>query len=135
MWYRLLADSVVLLHLSFVLFVVFGGFFAWRWPRIVWLHLPAAAWGAAVEFTGWICPLTPLEVRLRLKGGDPGYGTDFIEQYVLSVLYPVGLTHDMQFILGSLVVAVNVAVYSYLWRRARKTSIAHRTQDPTKASQ
>lgn len=77
---------------------------------------------------------TPLEVWLRLKGGDSGYGTDFIEQYVLSVLYPVGLTHDMHLVLGSLVVAVNVAVYSYLWRRARKTSVAHGTQDPTEAS-
>lgn len=119
MWYRLLADGVVLLHLGFVLFVVFGGFFALGWPRIVWLHLPAAAWGATVEFTGWICPLTPLELWLRLKGGGPGYGTDFIEQYVLPVLYPAGLTHEMQLVMGSFVVAANGIVYGWLWRRKR----------------
>jgi hypothetical protein len=128
MWYRLLADSVVLLHLSFVLFVVFGGFFAWRWPRIVWLHLPAAAWGAAVEFTGWICPLTPLEVWLRLKEGDSCYGADFIEQYVLPVLYPAGLSHDVQIVLGWFVVAVNVVVYSWLWRCTFKTPSRHNSE-------
>jgi hypothetical protein len=82
-----------------------------RWPKIIWFHLPAATWGAPVEFTGWICPLTPLEVWLRLKGGDSGYGADFIEQYVLPVLYPAGLTHDVHVALGSFVVAANVVVY------------------------
>jgi hypothetical protein len=116
MWYRLLADIVVIFHLTFVLFVVFGALLALRWPRIVWLHLPAAVWGAAVEFAGWICPLTPLEVWLRIKGGETGYRTDFIEQYVLPMLYPAGLTYDVQFILGAFVVTANVVVYSWLWR-------------------
>jgi hypothetical protein len=116
MWYQLLADGVMLFHLGLVLFVVFGGLLVLRWPKIIWFHLPAATWGAAVEFTGWICPLTPLEVWLRLKEGDSGYGADFIEQYVLPVLYPAGLTHDVQVALGSFVVAANVVVYCWLWR-------------------
>ena len=116
MWYQLLADGVMLLHLGFVLFAVFGGLLALRWPKVVWVHLPAATWGAAVEFTGWICPLTPLEVWLRLKGGESGYDADFIAQHVLPMLYPAGLTHDLQIMLGWCVVAANVVVYGWVWR-------------------
>ena len=112
----LLADLVVILHLSFVLFVVFGGLLVLRWPRLAWVHLPAAAWGAAVEFAGWICPLTPLEQWLRVEGGGLGYGSDFIERYVLSVLYPAGLTHNVQLVLGIVVVVINAAVYGWVWR-------------------
>lgn len=117
MWYRLLADLVVILHLGFILFVLFGGFLALRWPSVLWLHLPAAAWGAAVEFGGWICPLTPLEQWLRRENGSPGYDADFIAQYVLPVLYPAGLTANMQLALGTLVVLINVAIYGWLLRR------------------
>ena len=112
----LLADLVVILHLSFVLFVVFGGLLVLRWPRLAWVHLPAAAWGAAVEFAGWICPLTPLEQWLRVEGGGLGYGSDFIERYVLPVLYPAGLTHNVQLVLGIVVVVINAAVYGWVWR-------------------
>jgi len=112
----LLADLVVILHLSFVLFVVFGGLLVLRWPRLAWVHLPAAAWGAAVEFAGWICPLTPLEQWLRVEGGGLGYGSDFIERYVLPVLYPTGLTHNVQLVLGIVVVVINAAVYGWVWR-------------------
>lgn len=115
--YQLLADGVVVAHFSFVLFVLFGGLLALWWPRVAWLHLPAAAWGAAVEFGGWICPLTPLEQWLRLEVGEPGYRSDFVEQYVLPVLYPAGLTHDLQLVLGTLVVLINLAIYGWLLRR------------------
>ena len=116
----LLADLVVILHLSFVLFVVFGGLLVLRWPRLAWVHLPAAAWGAAVEFAGWICPLTPLEQWLRVEGGGLGYGSDFIERYVLPVLYPAGLTHNVQLVLGIVVVVINAAVYGWVWRLKRR---------------
>ena len=110
----LLADLTVLLHLAFVAFVVGGGLLALRWPRVSWLHLPAAAWGAAVEFFGWICPLTPLEDALR-GGSDGG---DFVTRYLVPVLYPAGLTADVQFVLGIGVVAVNAVIYGWvLWRR------------------
>jgi hypothetical protein len=118
MLYSLLADFVLILHLMFVPFVLFGGLLALKWPRAIWLHLPAVAWGAFVEFSGWVCPLTPLENWLRKQGGNTGYNSDFIEHYVLPVLYPTGLTREIQIVLGVIVLAVNCAVYGWLWKRA-----------------
>ena len=125
--FRLLADGVVILHLAFVLFVLFGGLLALWWPRIVWLHLPAAAWGAVLEFSGWICPLTPLEQWLRLKAGQPTYSSDFIEHYILPLLYPAGLTREEQIALGAVVLAVNLAIYGWVWRRVLVTTSQSRS--------
>jgi hypothetical protein len=116
--YRLCADLVLILHLGFVAFVVFGALLVLRWPKVMGFHLAAATWGALTEFLGLICPLTPLEVRMRELGGQAGYSGDFIDHYVTSILYPVGLTRDIQFWLGILVVVPNVLFYVYfLWRR------------------
>ena len=117
MWYRMGSDLVLLLHLAFVLFVVAGGLLVAKWPRLAWLHLPSAAWGALVEFTGWICPLTPLENSLRAMAGAETYDRDFIEQYILPLLYPVELTRHVQLVLGAVVVGVNLVAYGWLWRR------------------
>jgi hypothetical protein len=119
--YLLLADLVLIVHLAFVAFVLCGGLVALRWRWIAWLHLPAVAWGAIVEFTGWICPLTPLENWLRAQGGETSYRSDFIAQYLLPVLYPGDLTRDLQLLLGTGVVVLNTAIYWWLWRsRARE---------------
>jgi hypothetical protein len=120
MMYRLLADSLVLVHLAFVIFVVAGVLLVlWR-PWLRWIHLPAAVWGAVVEFTGWICPLTPWEQVLRVRAGRVGYTGGFIEYYVLPVLYPQGLTPGVQIALGFLVIGVNVAIYAFVgYRQAR----------------
>jgi hypothetical protein len=119
--YLLLADLVLIVHLAFVAFVLCGGLLALRWRWIAWLHLPAVAWGAIVEFTGWICPLTPLENWLRAQGGETSYRSDFIAQYLLPVLYPGDLTRDLQLLLGTGVVVLNTAIYWWLWRsRARE---------------
>lgn len=115
MIHRLLADAVLLLHLAFILFVVLGGFLARRWPRLAWLHLPAAVWGASIEIAGGICPLTPLENWLRRMGGEAGYGGSFIEHYLLAVIYPDGLTRRSQLLLALGVVVINIAAYA--WRR------------------
>lgn len=112
-----LADLVLLLHLGFVLFVLFGALLVLRWPGLAWLHLPAVVWGAAIEFGGWICPLTPLENHFRRLAGAAGYSGGFIEEYLLAALYPAGLTREIQIMLGLLVLAVNGAVYAWLWRR------------------
>jgi hypothetical protein len=117
MWYLWLADLTLCLHVGFVLFVIFGGLLVLRWRWIAWLHLPAATWGAVVEFTGWICPLTPLENWLRTQGGKASYQSDFIAQYLLPVLYPEDLTRNLQLLLGTGVVVLNAAVYVWLWRR------------------
>lgn len=115
--YRLLADLVLILHLAFVVFVLCGGLLMLKWRWIAWLHLPAAFWGAVVEFTGWICPLTPLENWLRAQGGQATYSSDFIAQYLLPLLYPDNLTRGIQLLLGTMVVVLNAAVYWWLWRR------------------
>lgn len=114
--YSLLADLVLLVHLTFVVFVLCGGLLVLRWRGIAWLHLPAAIWGAFVEFSGWICPLTPLENWLRDQGGETAYQSDFIAQYLLPVLYPGNLTRDLQLLLGTVVVVFNAAVYWWIWR-------------------
>jgi hypothetical protein len=117
--YRALADLVVGLHFIFVLFVVLGGLLVLRWRWMVYLHLPAAIWGAAIEFAGWVCPLTPLEQWLRRKAGDTAYAGGFIEHYILPVLYPSALTRDIQLVLGVLVIVLNLAIYTYVFRKRR----------------
>jgi hypothetical protein len=120
MIYRLLADLVVLIHLSFVIFVVLGGLLALKWRWVAWLHLPAAIWGALIEFGGWICPLTPLENWLRNQGGEEGYAGGFIQHYMVPVLYPDGLTREIQIVLGLAVVILNLIVYALILRQSRK---------------
>lgn len=115
--FSLLADAVVVLHLAFVGFVVLGGLLVLRWPKVAWLHVPAAIWGAWIELAGWICPLTPLENRLRGEAGQTGYATSFVEHYLVPVLYPSALTRELQWMLGGAVIAVNAAVYVVVWRR------------------
>lgn len=120
MLYALLADLVVLLHASFVLFVLFGGLLALRWPRMVWLHLPAALWGVAIELGGWVCPLTYLENYLRSLGGESGYAGSFIERYLEPLLYPLGLGRSTQLIFALIVFSINLAVYAHVWRQRRR---------------
>jgi hypothetical protein len=122
MMYRVLADLVVGVHALFVAFVLVGGLLALRWRWVAALHLPAAVWGALIEFKGWICPLTPLEKSLRAAAGQAGYEGGFIEHYLLPVLYPAGLTRGVQLALGSAVIVVNLAVYAVLLRRVRRSA-------------
>lgn len=117
---RLAADALVLLHLVFILFVLGGGLLLLRWPRLAWLHLPAVAWGAVVELCHLLCPLTPWENQLRRAAGQAGYDGGFVEHYLIPLIYPAGLTPQIQLWLGALVLLVNGAVYGWLlwrWRR------------------
>jgi len=120
--YGVLADLVLLSHLGFVVFVTAGALLVLRWPRVAWVHLPCAAWGAFVEFAGWICPLTPLENRLRRIAGEAGYAGGFIEHYVLPALYTGELTRGAQVTLGVMVIVVNVAMYAWVWHRRHAPS-------------
>ncbi|WP_306532478.1 DUF2784 domain-containing protein [Geobacter sp.] len=120
MGYSLLADAVVLIHGIFVLFVVLGGVAVLRWRRLAWLHVPAAVWGALIELTGGVCPLTHLEVWLRRRAGEQGYEGGFIDHYILPLIYPAGLTREGQIALGLLVVALNLAVYGFILLRSRR---------------
>lgn len=119
MLYGILADTVVIVHGIFILFVVFGGLAVAYRRWWMWLHIPAVVWGIFIEFSGGVCPLTPLENALRQKAGMAPYQADFIEQYLIPLIYPVGLTRADQLLLGTTVGAVNLAVYGYLLRRGK----------------
>ena len=119
MW-SLLADAVVVLHFAFVLFAVTGGFLALRWRWLPWLHLPVLGWALLMEFSGWVCPLTPLEQRLRALAGAGRYSGGFIEHYLLPLLYPPGLTLETQWLLGAGLAVLNLAAYALVWRTRPK---------------
>ncbi|MAE22444.1 DUF2784 domain-containing protein [Pseudomonas chengduensis] len=121
MLWRMAADALVLVHLGFILFVLLGGLLALRWPRLIWLHLPAVAWGIVVECLHLGCPLTPWENQMRRMAGQAGYEGGFIEHYLIPLIYPAGLTPQIQLWLGAIVVLVNLVVYAWLiWRWRNK---------------
>lgn len=111
MFFKITADLLLIVHLFFIFFVMFGGCLVLKWPRLLYLHVPAVIWGAVIELTGGSCPLTPLEQRLRLMGGQTIYSGGFIEHYLEPVIYPVGLSREMQIFFGFLVIAVNLTIY------------------------
>ncbi|WP_454061852.1 DUF2784 domain-containing protein [Candidatus Nitrospira salsa] len=120
MLFRSLADLVLVFHLCFILFVLVGGLLILRWNWVLWVHLPAVLWVAALEFGGWICPLTPLENWLRHSGGEAGFSGGFIEHYLVPVIYPDGLTLSIQWYLGLSVVLLNLGLYSFVYSRRAK---------------
>jgi hypothetical protein len=117
--YRVAADLVVLLHLAFILFATLGGLLALRWRWIPWVHLPAVAWGAFIEISGGICPLTPMENALRAAAGEATYGGDFVERYLVPLIYPERLTDTVQIAIGVGLVVLNLAIYAAVWLRSR----------------
>ncbi len=121
MFYWLAANVVVLTHLGFILFVTFGGLLLLKSRKWAWIHLPAVIWGSVVELKGWICPLTPLENWLREKGGYEIYGEAFIEHYIMPIIYPSGYTRGFQTLLGIMVIAINVVLYTWAYHRSRNT--------------
>lgn len=116
MLHRLAADGIALIHFAFVLFVCLGALLVLRWRPLMWLQIPAALWGIWIEFSGGACPLTPVENSLRLRGGQAGYSGGFVEHYLTAVLYPAGLSRPVQFILGTVVVLLNLVIYWYVFR-------------------
>jgi hypothetical protein len=121
MGYRLAADLTLLLHLLFILFVIFGGLLCLHRFRWAWLHLPAMIWGVWVEWAGWICPLTPMENHFRQLASSQEYSGGFIEHYLIPVIYPEQLTVSLQWVLGGLVLIVNIFIYLYVFQKKRKT--------------
>jgi hypothetical protein len=119
---RIAADLVALLHFGFILFVLAGGTLVFRNRSAVFVHLPAAVWGTVIEWKGWVCPLTPLENRLRALGGETPYTGDFIDRYLLPVIYPEGLTRNIQFLLGAIVLVSNLLIYGYYLYRQKRPS-------------
>ena len=111
-----LADLVLIVHTLFIIFVVFGGLVVLKWYKIIWVHIPCALWGALIEFLGWICPLTYLENYFREIGNANYYETSFIQHYLLPIIYPTGLTTDIQILLGTIVIVINLIIYCIVWR-------------------
>ena len=120
MFYRFGADLVLLVHLLFIGFAIVGGIAVLRWHWLALVHLPAALWATVVELMGWVCPLTPLEVYLRVAAGDAGYSGGFIQHYLVPIVYPAGLTREIQWLLAALVVLVNAAIYAVLLVRVKR---------------
>jgi len=121
--YNLLADLIVVLHFLFIVFVLFGGMLCLVNGKWAWLHVPAVIWGAGIEFSGWICPLTPLENRLRYAGDGVPHEAGFIEHYLLPIIYPEGLTRNIQIVLGLLVLVFNLLVYSAVVIKRKKKQL------------
>lgn len=122
MFFPLLADFVLIIHALFIVFVIFGGVLALWSHWVIWIHLPCAVWGMLIEFRGWVCPLTYLENDLRKAAGASGYSSGFIEHHLMPIIYPPGLTQEIQILLGISVVIINLVIYSYVgwcWHRDR----------------
>jgi len=125
MRYSVAADALVILHLAFIVFVMLGGLLLLKWRRLIYLHLPAVAWGTLVELRGWLCPLTPLEQHLRTLAGGTGYSGNFVQHYLLPIIYPADLTPDVQTILAMVVILSNLVIYTVVYvnyRRSRHTA-------------
>ncbi|MHA6195220.1 DUF2784 domain-containing protein [Pseudomonas wadenswilerensis] len=119
MHYHIAANGLMLLHLLFILFAVGGALLVLRWPRLAWLHLPAAGWGFLVEVMHWPCPLTRWENHFRRLAGEQGYAQGFIEHYLVPMIYPEGLTPGIQLGLGIGVLVVNLGLYGWVLHRRR----------------
>lgn len=120
MIYRILADIMVIVHFCFILFVIGGGFLVLKWRKLIWAHIPVVIWGIFIEFSGWICPLTPWENHFRRLAGETVYQGDFIGKYILPLIYPEELTRNIQIILGSIVIAINLLVYAFIFIQSRR---------------
>jgi hypothetical protein len=134
MGWRLGADAVVILHLTFVLFVVLGGFLTWRWPRMAFAHVPVALYGVLIELVGFTCPLTPLEKRFRRLARSEGYEGGFVEHYLVRVLYPGDYTVTVRLALAAGVVAANLVAYAGLWVRSSRRRSAGSEQPHGRSS-
>jgi hypothetical protein len=116
MGYQLAASAIALLHLAFIIFVIAGGLAVLKWPKLMWIHLPAATWGVLIEFFGWYCPLTTWENQLLRQAGRAGYDGGFVAHYIMPVIYPAGLTRGHEIVIGLIVLAVNLVIYVRVFR-------------------
>jgi len=120
MLYSVAADSLVILHLAFIVFVLLGGLLQLKWRRLIYLHLPAVVWGILVELQGWLCPLTPLEQHVRRLAGETGYSGGFIQHYLLPLIYPAGLTRELQTLFALCVITANLVIYTVIYAKYRR---------------
>jgi hypothetical protein len=120
MYYAVVADALVIFHLVFIVFVMLGGLLLLKWHWLIYLHLPAVAWGILVELQGWPCPLTPLEQHFRTLAGETGYSGGFVQHYLLPIIYPAGLTRELQTVIAISVISVNLVIYTLIYVKYRR---------------
>jgi hypothetical protein len=123
--YSVAADALVIAHLVFIVFVMLGGLLLLKWRWLIYLHLPAVAWGILVELQGWLCPLTPLEQHFRTLAGETGYSGGFVQHYLLPIIYPAGLTREVQFLLAISVITINLVIYAVIYVKYRHGRYHH----------
>jgi hypothetical protein len=116
MTYSIAATAIAVLHLLFILFVIFGAFLVLRWPKLMWVHLPAATWGVLIEFFSWWCPLTKWENHFLRLAGRAGYEGGFVSHYIMPIIYPPGLTRELEIAIGVFVLVLNAAIYMRVFR-------------------
>jgi hypothetical protein len=121
MRFSVAADALVIAHFAFIVFVMLGGLLLLKWPRLVYLHLPAVAWGILVELQGWLCPLTPMEQHYRALAGETGYSGGFVQHYLLPLIYPAGLTREVQTLLAICVITTNLVIYAVIYVKYQRS--------------
>ena len=114
--YELFANLTLIIHLIFILFVIFGGLLFFIFPKIIYIHLPALLWGIYIELTNSFCPLTNLENWFLHQGGLTTYSNDFINNYLFPIIYPEGLTTDIQIYLGIILIIINILIYGLIFK-------------------
>ena len=117
--FEIFAILVLLLHFSFILFVIFGAILILKFKKIIYVHIPAVAWGAYIELSHSICPLTHLENYFLKKAGKDQYSVDFIENYIFKIIYPPALNYEIQTYLGVILIFVNLLIYYYIVKKIR----------------
>jgi len=132
--YLLLADFVVIIHFLFITVVVFGGLLAIKWRKMIRIHLPFLIWGIFIELSGWICPLTPLEIWLRRQAEVDIYQGGFISYYLVPIIYPSGLTTNIQWLIAAGLIFLNVFVYAYIFWLRPKSRVTKAMRDKNKNS-
>ena len=118
--YELFANLTLIAHLIFILFVIFGGLLFFIFSKIIYIHLPALLWGIYIEFTNSICPLTYLENWFLYQGGLTTYSNNFINNYLLPIIYPEDLTTDIQIYFGILLIVINISIYGLFLKKLKK---------------
>ena len=135
MGWRAAADATLMVHFAFIVFMVLGGFLARRRPAVAALHLAVVGYGVVIELAGFRCPLTPVELSFRRAAGQAGYEGGFIEHYLVSVIYPGGLTFGVRALLVAGLILVTVCAYWPYLRRERPAGLLARVRDPDQVPQ
>ena len=117
--YEFFANLTLIVHLIFILYVVFGGLIFFIFSKTIFIHPPALLWGIYIELTNSVCPLTYLENWFLYQGGLTTYSNDFINNYLFPIIYPEGLTAEIQIYLGVSLIVINILIYGLILKNLK----------------